>query len=72
MNARSYRVLVGYRPSRVEGGCTFYEEEWVNCTQEQAARYAAGDPSWRQSKEPQSTLLERFRGWLRLGWQLGR
>lgn len=61
-----YRVLGDVERTREEpGGVTVYEREWIEVSRDQAMRYAAGDPDWRTGVAPASSLLERFRGWVR-------
>lgn len=60
---RVYRVQIGTRLVRVEGAAKFYENVYEEVTREQFLRYAHGDPAWRDSGTPTSTLLERFQAW---------
>lgn len=63
MSERTYRVRVGYRVARVEGGTKHYEPIFAEATREEAIRYAAGYADWRSSSDPQSTALEKYAGW---------
>lgn len=60
---RVFRVLVRGARSRTVGGTTVYEDEWIECDEQQAMAYVLGDPAWRSTVEPQSSLFERFRAW---------